>query len=149
MKGAVVMPTRRQARVSRIIKEAVSDAIANHVNDPRVEGLVSVTRVDVAADLRTAEVYLSILASGCYGEINDENERAGKILAAERRALEAINQSRSRIQAFLARAMKAAKFCPVLSFHRDEQFKQTLETMKLINRIAAELNEQQPSDQQL
>ncbi|MHC4355618.1 MAG: ribosome-binding factor A [Planctomycetota bacterium] len=55
------MPTRRQEKVARVVKEAVSDAIANHLSDPRIEGLVSVTEVDVAPDMRTADVYVSIL----------------------------------------------------------------------------------------
>ena len=54
------MVTRRQEKVARAVKEAVSDAIANHLNDPRIEGFVSVTRVDIALDLRNADVYLSI-----------------------------------------------------------------------------------------
>ena len=54
------MPTRRQEKVARVVKETVSDAIANHLNDPRIEGFVSVTRVEMAADLRNADVFLSI-----------------------------------------------------------------------------------------
>jgi ribosome-binding factor A len=51
------MATRRQEKVARLVKEAVSDAIAHHLNDPRIEGFVSVTRVDMAADLRNADVW--------------------------------------------------------------------------------------------
>ena len=56
----ITMATRRQERVARVVKEAVSDAIANHLNDPRIEGFVSVTRVEMGPDLRSADVYLSI-----------------------------------------------------------------------------------------
>jgi ribosome-binding factor A len=57
------MATRRQEKVARVVKEVVSDAIANHLNDPRIEGFVSVTRVDMSADLRSADVYLSIFSA--------------------------------------------------------------------------------------
>ena len=57
------MPTRRQEKVARVIREVVSDAIANHLSDPRITGFVSVTRVEVMADMRSADVYLSIFAS--------------------------------------------------------------------------------------
>ncbi|MEA3225527.1 MAG: ribosome-binding factor A, partial [Planctomycetota bacterium] len=57
------MATRRQEKVARVIKEAVSDAIAHHLSDPRIEGFVSVTRVDVAPDMHNADVYLSIFGN--------------------------------------------------------------------------------------
>jgi ribosome-binding factor A len=120
------MPTRRQEKVARVVKEAVSDAIANHLGDPRIEGLVSVTRVEMAADLRSASVYVSIL---------------GKDDAAQNRTFAAIVHARSRIQSLLAGKMQS-KFCPVLRFHKDEKFKKTLETMKLIEQAAGEFEEQ-------
>lgn len=117
------MPTRRQEKVARVVKEAVSDAIAHHLNDPRIEGFVSVTRVDLAADLRTADVYLSIFSRNP---------------AAQEKTFAAITHARSRIQSVLAGAMRS-KFCPVLRFHKDEKFKKTLETMNLIDKAVSEL----------
>jgi ribosome-binding factor A len=116
------MPTRRQEKVARVIREVVSDTIANHLNDPRITGFVSVTRVEVTADLRNAEVYLSIFAA-------DES--------AKDRTLAAITHARSRIQSFLAETLES-KFCPVLHFRQDEQFRRTLEVMKLIDQVASE-----------
>ncbi|GAI20677.1 unnamed protein product, partial [marine sediment metagenome] len=43
-----------------MVKEGVSDAITHHLSDPRIEGFVSVTRVDMATDLRNADIYVSI-----------------------------------------------------------------------------------------
>ena len=120
------MPTRRQEKVARVVKEAVSDAIANHLGDPRIEGLVSVTRVEMAPDLRHADVYVSIF---------------GKDDAAQNKTFAAITHARSRIQSLLAGRMQS-KFCPVLRFHKDEKFKKTLETMKLIEQAVGELEAQ-------
>ncbi len=117
------MPTRRQEKAARVVKEAVSDAIAHHLNDPRIEGFVSVTRVDLAADLRTADVYLSVFSRNP---------------AAQEKTFAAITHARSRIQSVLAGAMRS-KFCPVLRFHKDEKFKKTLETMNLIDKAVSEL----------
>ena len=111
------MATRRQEKVARIVREAVSDAISNHLSDPRIEGLVSVTRVDMAADLRSADVYISIF---------------GKDEAAQNKTFAAIEHAKSRIQSLLASRVQS-KFCPVLRFHKDDKFKKTLETMKLID----------------
>lgn len=116
------MPTRRQEKMARVVKEVVSDAIANHLSDPRISGLVTVTRVETAPDLRSAEVYLSVLA---------ENE------AAKNRTFVAIEHAAKRIQSLLGGAMES-KFCPVLSFHKDEHFHKTLETMRLIEEVANE-----------
>jgi len=124
------MPTRRQEKVARVVKRAVSDSISQDLADPRVCGLVSVTRVEMAADLRNAEVYLSIYA-----------EKP----AAEKRTFEAIESARRLIQARVADQVQS-KFCPVLHFHRDEQFKKTLELMNLIDQAAGEYQHDETSE---
>jgi len=116
------MPTRRQEKAARVIRDVVSDAIANHLNDPRITGFVSVTRVEVMADMRRADVYLSIFASNEAGK--------GKTFAA-------ITHARTRIQSFLAEALES-KFCPVLRFYVDEQFRKTLDVMRLIDEVSGE-----------
>ncbi|HON91731.1 MAG TPA: 30S ribosome-binding factor RbfA [Sedimentisphaerales bacterium] len=128
------MPTRRQEKVARVIREVVSDAIANHLNDPRITGFVSVTRVEVMMDMRSADVYLSIFALNEAGK--------GKTFAA-------ITHARPRIQSFLAEALES-KFCPVLRFHVDEQFRKTLDVMRLIDEVSGERrrNEQIPEPPQ-
>jgi len=127
-----IMPTRRQEKVARVVKEAVSDAIANHLNDPRIEGFVSVTRVNIAPDLRNADVYLSFF---------------GKDDAVQNKTFAAITHARSRIQSLLAGKLQC-KFCPVLRFHRDEKFKKTLETMKLIEKAVSELEKKDSVNQE-
>jgi ribosome-binding factor A len=120
------MTTRRQERVARIVKEVVSDAVVNRLNDPRLQAFVSVTRVEMASDLRNADVFLSIFE-------NDE--------AVKKKTLAAIIHARSRIQSLLARNLQS-KFCPVLHFYEDERFKKTIETMNLINQVAEEFEEE-------
>jgi ribosome-binding factor A len=131
LQDTMIMPTRRQEKAARAIKEAVSDAIANHLNDPRIEGFVSVTKVDVAADLRTADVYLSIF---------------GKDDATQNKTYAAITHAKSRIQSLLAGKLRC-KFCPVLRFQRDENFKKTLEIIKLIDQTTSEREKKDSVDQ--
>jgi ribosome-binding factor A len=117
------MPTRRQEKIARVVREAVSDAIANHLNDPRIEeAFVSVTKVDVSADLRVANVYVSIF---------------GGPETAQNTVFNAILHAKKRIQMFLAQRIQS-RFCPVLNLHRDDNFKKTLETLKLIDDLAGE-----------
>jgi ribosome-binding factor A len=126
-----VMATRRQEKVARVIKEAVSDAITHHLSDPRIEGFVSVTRVDVAPDMHNADVYVSIF---------------GQDQTGQNRTFAAIQHARSRIRSLLARKLQS-KSCPVLHFYRDENFKKTLETMRLIDEAAKELQEKDLDDE--
>ena len=117
------MPTRRQEKIARVVRESVSDSIANHLNDPRIEeAFVSVTKVDVSADLRIANVYLSVF--GC-------NEKT------QTTVFNAITHAKKRIQMLLAGRIQS-RFCPVLTLHRDDTFKKTLETLKLIDDLAGE-----------
>ncbi|MBL7152609.1 MAG: 30S ribosome-binding factor RbfA [Phycisphaerae bacterium] len=116
------MATRRQEKVASVVKEAVSSAITHHLSDPRIEGFVSVTRVEMAPDLRNAEVYLSVF---------------GKDASAQNKTFLAIEHAKNRIQSMVAGRLQS-KFCPVLHFHKDEQFKRTLETMRLIDQAAGE-----------
>lgn len=118
--------------MARIVKEVVCDAVANRLNDPRIVGFVSVTQVEMSPDLRSGDVYLSIFGA-------DE--------AAQNKTFIAITHARSRIQSLLAGRMQS-KFCPVLHFHRDEKFKKTLETMRLIDQAASEFKKKDSVDQQ-
>ena len=125
------MATRRQEKVARIVKEVVSDAVANHLSDPRIEGLVSVTRVDMAPDLRSGNIYLSIL---------------GKNETTQNKTFLAIKHAKSKIQSLLAGKLQS-KFCPVLHFHMDENFKKTLETMNLIDKVIRETDNKGSANQ--
>lgn len=125
------MTTRRQEKVARVIKEAVSEAIARHLSDPRIDGFVSVTRVELTPDLRNANVYLSIF---------------GKDQASQNKTFAAIEHARSRIQTLVAGWLKS-KFCPILHFYTDEKFKKTLETIELIDRATKELKRDDVKDE--
>ncbi|NQT01383.1 MAG: 30S ribosome-binding factor RbfA [Planctomycetes bacterium] len=124
------MATRRQEKVARVVKEAVSDAITHHLSDPRIEGFVSVTRVEMATDLRNANVFVSIFGS---------NE------TAQNKTFMAITHAKSRIQSMVAGKLQS-KFCPVLHIYRDDKFKKTLETMNLIDKAVSELDKRYPEE---
>jgi ribosome-binding factor A len=126
------MSTRRQEKVARVVREAVSDAIANHLSDPRIEAFVSVTRVEVSADMRIANVYLSMF---------------GGTEVVQKDTFNAIMHAKKRIQVILAERIKS-KFCPTLNIHRDEQFKKALETMLLIDKLAEESKNKDSVDQE-
>lgn len=125
------MTTRRQERMSRIIRDIVSDCLRN-LNDPRISSLVSITRVEVAADMRIADVYISTF---------------GGEKGAEDLTLKAIEHARPRIQGFLARSLEA-RFCPVLRIHKDEKFKKTLEILDMLEKLSKENEKGKEKDKQ-
>ena len=63
--------SRRTERVNQLIRERLSEIILRDLKDPRVQGLVTITEVDVSPDLGSARVYVSTMG-------NDE-ERAATI----------------------------------------------------------------------
>jgi ribosome-binding factor A len=64
--------SRRTKQVGEFIREELTDIIRREVKDPRI-GFMSLTRVDMSADLRTARVFVSVLGS--------EGERADTLAA--------------------------------------------------------------------
>ena len=62
------MSANRIMRISEEVKREVSEIIQNDLKDPRVSGMISVTKVNVTNDLRYAKVYISVLG-------NDEDRK--------------------------------------------------------------------------
>ena len=124
------MYSRRLERANNIVRQTVSDAIQNHLSDPRIRGLISVTRVQTSADMHTAHVYLSMLGI-------DERE--------QKLSLRGIRHAKGYIQSLLA-ARLTTKTCPTLSFHLDDSLKKGFEIGKLIDQVTSEMAERQDDE---
>ena len=55
--------SRRTERVNDLIRDELSDLLLREVRDPRLERLISITRVEVTPDLMNARVFVSIMGS--------------------------------------------------------------------------------------
>ena len=95
--------------------------IMRELEDPRLSGMPSITRVRVSEDLSTADVYFTSMGT------------AGQQTAA----LHALQHSAGMMRARLTKAL-AIRQIPLLRFHRDEQLKKELELLDLIDRVAQE-----------
>jgi len=111
--------------MARVVREAVSDIINNHLGDPRIEGFISVTEVKIGPDLKRADVFLSIM---------------GKTPEKQNLAFMAVKHASGRIGILLGDYVKS-RFCPHLSFHIDDRLKKTAETLRLIDEISKEFPE--------
>jgi len=52
--------SRRTEQVASTLKQAVQTVLSRGLSDPRVRGLITVTRVDVEPDLSSAKVWVSV-----------------------------------------------------------------------------------------
>jgi ribosome-binding factor A len=105
----------RQKKVAAQIQRIVAIVLQRDVADPRVDGLVSVTKVDVSPDLREAKVWLSVLG--------------GKRTPAT--VLEGIKSAGRHIQNEVADNL-AMRFAPRLTYLLDETLKKQAEILKKI-----------------
>jgi len=119
------MTSRRQHKIARVIRESVSQTILTGLSDPRINGLISVTEVEVSPDMKNATVYLSILTP--------ENRGQDTIF-------EAVCHAIGHIQHQLGSEL-TGKCCPKLQFKQDQKVKKTLETLRLIEEVEHEYTE--------
>lgn len=54
---------RRPERVAEAIRRLVSEIIRGELKDPRIVGLVTITKVEVTPDLRLAKIHYSVLGT--------------------------------------------------------------------------------------
>jgi ribosome-binding factor A len=52
--------TQRTEQVASTLKRAVQEVLSRGIADPRVQGLITITRIDVSADLANATVYCTV-----------------------------------------------------------------------------------------
>lgn len=57
------MSNHRNGRISEEIKKSASVIINNKIKDPRLSGMISVTKVDVTRDYSYAKIFVSIFGS--------------------------------------------------------------------------------------
>jgi len=55
--------SRRTERLGSVIQQEIAIMIQRELNDPRILPLTSVTRVKVAEDLSTADVFITVMGT--------------------------------------------------------------------------------------
>lgn len=76
------MSATRMGRINEEIQRCLSELIRT-VKDPRVQGLISITRVDTTADLKYAKVYVSVLDKSDADQVVKGLRSAGGYLRRE------------------------------------------------------------------
>jgi len=117
----------RLPRVNETLREVLSAEIAA-LKDPRI-GFVTVTGVEVSADLRHARVYVSVM-----GGARDRE-----------RTLAGLQAARGHLQDGIAADVRI-KRTPQLTFHYDESIDRGLRIETLLKRYEGEVGPGEPAD---
>ena len=118
---------RRSVKMDRInadVQRTLSEIIRNEVKDPRVGPMTSITSVDVAKDLKTAKIYISVLG--------DEGALSG--------TMEGLESSSGFIRGRLARELNLRN-TPELRFIADSSIAYGMKMSQMIDQVIA--NDQQ------
>jgi ribosome-binding factor A len=109
--------TERLRRVNESLREVLSESLAD-LNDPRI-GLVTITAVQVSADLRSARVFVSVLGS--------ERKRS--------ESLAGLRAAHGVLQARIGRELRL-KRTPLLAFEYDPSVERGVQMSSLIDELA-------------
>ena len=110
----------KNVRINSEVQRALSELIRMGVKDPRVSSLTSVTDVEVAPDLKTAKVFVSVLG--------DEKK--------QKDTLEGLKSAMPYLRSQLAKSINLRN-TPELRFHLDTYIEYGMHMSALINQVKA------------
>jgi len=99
--------SRRTERVSELIRHELSDLLMRELRDPRLDGLISITRVDLSPDLYNARVFISVMSE----------------TASPADALKALNAAAGFLHKELVHRLEMRRV-PFLTFHLDKSIEE-------------------------
>ena len=111
------MSSRRLLKAAEAVREVVSMAILTQVRDPRVKD-VTVTHVEMAPDMRSAVVSVSVMGSDAKQEL----------------ALRGLASSAGFLQAQIAERIET-RYTPRLTFKLDGGVKRSLEIAQVLDEV--------------
>lgn len=117
------MPTRRVARVSQAVLESISTTVLQQLRDPRIKN-VTILRAEVAEDLRTAKIYVTVRGS--------DRDRA--------LCLQGLDSSKGFLQKRVADRIQT-RFTPVLKFVLEDEDSSAAEATRILDELALERGE--------
>jgi ribosome-binding factor A len=113
--------SRRTERLGSTIRQELAKIIQRELSDPRLTGMPSITRVEVAEDLSQADVFVTIM--GTPGQ--------------QSAALNALRHSAGLMRTKLTKQL-VIRQVPFLRFQMDEKLKKELELLNLLEEVAKE-----------
>ena len=115
--------SRKRREITELLRREISRIILYELADPRM-GFVTVTRVELAGDYRSAKVFMTV--RGSEGD-------AGRCFSA-------LWHARGHIQELLGDRLKL-RYTPILSFVKDKELGEALRVDRLIGELANQRQE--------
>jgi len=111
------MHSRRIAKASEAVREVVSSTILFQLRDPRIQH-VTVLHAEVAPDMRTAKVYVSVMGDAKQQSLT----------------MHGLESARGFIQSKIAERLDT-RYTPVLKFVLDQGIKRSIEISQALREI--------------
>ena len=113
--------SRRTDRVNEQLREEISTILARQIKDPRLNSVISITRVVTSGDLRSATVFISVMGK-------QETKQA---------ALDGIRSAAS----FLRRELRDRinmRHTPFMTYQLDDSHEEADQVLRLMDRVRQE-----------
>ena len=108
--------SRRVERINEQLRQEISQLLLRQIKDPRLGGVISVTRVNTSGDLRSAHVLLSVMGDN----------------ATKQSALEGVQSA----AAFIRRELRdrlALRYVPFLTFVLDDSLEEGENLLRIMD----------------
>lgn len=123
------MEGKRSERIADLVRKEISEMLVKTIKDPRI-GFVTITRVTVTEDCRSAKVYYSVV--GTFSE--------------RERSREGLNSARGYIRRELGHRMKL-KYTPEIVFQFDPSIEYAVHMGELIHHLQEEREKKEGKDE--
>jgi ribosome-binding factor A len=109
---------RRIDRANGVLRQEISELLSRGVNDPRLQGIISITNVQISRDLRTARVYVSVMG-----------DREAKL-----KAMEGVHSAADFLRRELGERL-SFRYVPLLKFELDESIEKGDHLLQVMDRL--------------
>ena len=110
--------SRRIDRVNELLRQEISRLLTLQIKDPRLRGVISITRVTTSSDLKVAQVFLSVMGD----------------LATKQTTLEGIRSAATFVRRELRQRL-SLRYTPFLNFALDESIEEADHILGIMDRI--------------
>lgn len=110
--------SRRTDRISGLLRQEISQLLFRQIKDPRLRGVISITQVKTAGDLRSATVFVSVLGNA----------------ATKHSALQGIQSATSFLRRELGNTL-ALRHVPSLKFVLDDTMETAGHLLEIMDRL--------------
>lgn len=118
------MKRQRLAGIEKEILRIISKVLLEEIKNPKIRGIVSVTKVSVTEDLKFADTYFSLLSS-----LNKEETKIN-----QDDMLEALNQIKGFLRKRIAEEIDI-RFVPEIRVKIDNSIENAIKITKLLNEL--------------